>query len=228
VAVLEVAEVSVVGNAAQLGGGADFGPASDRLGLRCFAWAEAAHLETLDRRVRIKPAVTLAIACSIATSALGAGPIAECKQGQVAFDNGLTLSVPRGYCLSFGQHADFVAGRVLRIRGGEVLLNFYAGTGGPPIEALREHGYDTNCAGPVRERSTGFKLTTSGVKGSLFERTRTSTVQHMRCRESVYFTRISAGSESASLLVFTYSSPSGPSSDLADQLIASVHPTHGK
>ncbi len=36
-------------NAAQLGGGADFGPASDTLTCTFPAWAEAAHLGTLNR-----------------------------------------------------------------------------------------------------------------------------------------------------------------------------------
>ena len=33
-----------------LSGGADFGQASDTLTLTSFAWAEAAHLETLDAK----------------------------------------------------------------------------------------------------------------------------------------------------------------------------------
>ena len=47
VAVLEMAEVIIVGNAAQLVAAPGFGPSSDRLGLTSLAWAEAGELEPL-------------------------------------------------------------------------------------------------------------------------------------------------------------------------------------
>ncbi len=159
---------------------------------------------------------------------LTAEPVPECRVGTTVLDNGLSVTVPNGYCLSEIPQVDFGFGHVIRIEDGKELLRFYAGNAGPSVEQFEEEEPGEACGGETKEKESGQVMRYADREAFLVSRSRHSFEAGVQCGVTSWTARSSDGWESPSLLLFHYRTSNPQFAAAAYRLALSVSSMPGE